>query len=84
MISGRPLLIQKLEGIDGLKVMLKERELDNLFFTQNFYREYWWKLISKDKIIKPITGIFSNAPILGVGPYEREVQTKLRILSETD
>lgn len=71
IISGRTLLIKKLEGIDGLKVTLKEREIDRLFSTEIVIENTGRKLISKDDIIKPMRVVFSDTPILGWALKER-------------
>ena len=67
--------------------MLKEREIDNLFSTEISIENTGWKLISKDDIIKPMTVIFSNAPILGVALKERfpeNLEYSVRLINQAE
>ena len=87
VISSRTLLIQKLEGIDGLKVTLQEREIDKLFSTEISVENTGWKLISKDDIIKPMVVTFSDAPILGVALKERfpeNLEYSVRLINQAE
>lgn len=71
-VHNRTLLIQRTEGIEGLRVMFLSREIDKLFNTEISIENTGRKLIQKDDIIKPLVIAFSETPILGVALKERQ------------
>lgn len=71
LVHGRTLLIQRSEGIDGLRVTLAGREIEKLFSTEISIENTGRKLIARDDVIKPLTITFVEAPILGVALKER-------------
>lgn len=71
-VHSRTLLIQRTEGVDGLRVMLLAREIDKLFSTEISIENTGRKLIQKEDIIKPLEITFIETPIIGIALKEKQ------------